>query len=275
MESIYAYDDYKKYLTGWFSTTKQKKTDVAKEIGIQSSFLSQVLNGAKNLTLEQGIKFCMMLKFDEDMTDYFLLLIQRQKNSESSLEPVFDRQINNIRKKYGDYEIALNSTKHNDKNFYQFTSRWYYCAIHCLLGLRDINTIDDLTKKINLKKNLIEEAVAALKEWGYVQESAKGFQTIEDKDFLVFESGPNLTDYHHTWRIQALKGLNAESDTHSLHATNLLRVNDDTALKIRNMLLEANKKAYEIATNENMLMASSEEVSLYALCNDLFRVDNV
>lgn len=270
MKSLYDYEDYKLFLSDWLEFKDLKKTDLAKKLGVQSSFLSQVLNGVKNLTLEQAHKFCESSNFDFDKSDYFLTLVQIKKHDSQEIVDHFRLQLKEKRDKYQDYEKKLDPKTYNDENFKTYCSRWYYGAIHTLLFPHNTEDINSLSEKLKISEHLVATAIDDLLSFGYIEEINDHYQVCKNKEFLVLKPGADLTDYHTTWRIKILKELENYTDKTQTSSTNLIYVSDDLALKIRDLILEANNKAFSLAQGNR-----SQGQGLYALTTDFFRVDNV
>ncbi len=270
MKSLYDYDDYKLFLVDWLEYYDLKKTDLAQSLGVQSSFLSQVLNGVKNITLEQAHKFCDSNNFDFDKSDYFLLLIQLRKHDSPEIINHFKKQLEQKRSKYKDYEKKLDPKTYNDENFKTYSSRWYYGAIHTLLTPENNVDVQSLCTKLKISKRLVQTALEDLLNFGYIEENNGKFFASKDKEFIVLKPGADLTDYHTTWRVKVLKELENNSLQKNAMSTNLIYVTDEMAIKIRDLILEANNKAYELAQKDD-----NKGHGLYAITTDFFRVDNV
>jgi len=76
-QSIYAYNDYKRYLLAVLGGTGKRngqRAELARAIRCQAAYLSQILNGSVHLNLEQALRVNQYLVHDPDECDGFLIL---------------------------------------------------------------------------------------------------------------------------------------------------------------------------------------------------------
>ncbi|MFH7483927.1 hypothetical protein, partial [Salmonella sp. 2019-SM259] len=79
MKSVFEFVDYKSYLTQRFGGARRRtgaRSQAAKAIGCHSTFLSHVLQGKADLSLEQAEKLNDFLGHSEQEAHFFFLLLQ-------------------------------------------------------------------------------------------------------------------------------------------------------------------------------------------------------
>src|SRR5258708_7459585 len=78
--NIFEYSDYRKYLKAWLETAKRNRTAnlsrLAEIAQVHATFLSHVLGGAKDLSLEQAAFISEYFAHTRLERDYFFILIQ-------------------------------------------------------------------------------------------------------------------------------------------------------------------------------------------------------
>src|SRR6185437_3962550 len=95
--SGYDFTDYKSYLD---ETLKERgrKSAFCKAINCHPSFLSQVLKGAPNLSMEQGILASEFLGHSAAESKYFMVLLQHARSGSKKLDDFYADQIQKMRK---------------------------------------------------------------------------------------------------------------------------------------------------------------------------------
>lgn len=82
MLSIYDFRDYKSYLQERSAEKGLRsgfKSDLARASGCNSAYISSVLGGKAQLSLEQAERVCPFLGLGKDEAHYFLLLVQKSR----------------------------------------------------------------------------------------------------------------------------------------------------------------------------------------------------
>src|ERR1700761_9610789 len=97
--SPYAYRDYRKYLLDFVEQTDARgmKSHLASAAGCQRSFLSQVLSGAVNMTLEQALGMAKYIGLSASETDYFYSLVGLARASLPEAKTYYTEKMNSLR----------------------------------------------------------------------------------------------------------------------------------------------------------------------------------
>src|SRR5665213_82836 len=99
--------DYRKLLEEKIkenSSVRGYQTKLAEAAGCQKAFISQILKGTANLSLDHGISLAQFWGFSETDTEYFLNLIQMERAGTQILRQYFSRQLKRL--KVDDENIA-------------------------------------------------------------------------------------------------------------------------------------------------------------------------
>lgn len=99
MNSIFEYRSYKAYLRDWLAADEKRgaRTRLADAIRCHNGYVSQVLNGDAQFSLEQGELINRFLGHTKDQSSFLLLLIQYERAGTSTLKIHFDEQLNTRR----------------------------------------------------------------------------------------------------------------------------------------------------------------------------------
>ena len=132
---IFDFDDYRKFLLKKAGEQGRKngiRSSWARVIGCQPTYISQVLNGKQELSLEQAEVLSGSLELTKQEIKYFLLLVSRQRAGTPSLRKHYQDQISevikdrmSVTKRLGDSDKQLSIEQ---KQIYY--SNWQYAAFH-------------------------------------------------------------------------------------------------------------------------------------------------
>jgi transcriptional regulator with XRE-family HTH domain len=94
--NIYQYDSLSSYLVSAIDSRKPKKTSktqIAKDIGVSPSYLSQILSNKAKPSLDFALKVGQLFQLAYDETDYLLLLAQQQVSEDKECQSYFQQKI--------------------------------------------------------------------------------------------------------------------------------------------------------------------------------------
>lgn len=164
--NIFRYLDYRKYLKQVIhkdESTRGFQGRLASAAGCQRSYLSQVLNGSQNLTLEHAMGIADFLDLSDLEVDYFILLIQYQKISQPELKTKIKGKLNQTRARAENLKDRLSDRDILSIEAEQmYFSNWYWSAIHLLLGIDGISKPSDIARYLDLPEELVLETLRGL-----------------------------------------------------------------------------------------------------------------
>src|SRR5512133_2363263 len=124
---IYEYLDYREYIKDFYENLKMQDKKfsqryLALKLGVKSSgFLSEVINGKRNLSQNNVLQWLKVLKLDKDESCYFDNLVH------------FNQSVSLSEKSYWLQKLMDSKKVHLsvlNKDLYEYFSKWYYTAIH-------------------------------------------------------------------------------------------------------------------------------------------------
>jgi uncharacterized protein (TIGR02147 family) len=172
--SIYDYTDYRVFLRDYCHHYKQldakySQRYFALKLGVKSSgFLSEVINGKRNLSRTNVAQFCRTLKLSDTEQQYFENLVTfNQARSQSEKEHWLNRLM-----------VSQNSNLSSlRRDIYEYFSNWYVSAIRELLFFY---TFDGNYKQLastltpQIKPSQAKEALDLLLRLGLVRTAEEG-----------------------------------------------------------------------------------------------------
>lgn len=264
---VFDYQDYREFLTealGGKSKRTGQRGALARHLGCQTAFLSQVLHGSANLTLEQALKVNQFFSHEPVTAEYFLLLVQIDRAGTQELKSYFQNKLNNILAKRSEISsrIAKNRTlSESDKVHYY--SYWYVGAIHVALSIPELQTPSALARHFHLEDGVVHEVLDFLVNTGLAKFEHQKF-SIGPSHIHLAKDSKFIHQLHSNWRMQALQSLEKrrEQDLHYSVAYSLSRADVE---KIRQQILQL------IELNMSVVRPSAEEV-LFCHTIDFFEL---
>src|SRR5687768_17292566 len=99
--SVFAYSSPITFLSDWISSQKPftsgLRKKLASHINCQPSFITQVLNGQKFLSSEQGYAMSDMVGLTSNEREYFLTLILRARAGTHALKKYYEEKIDKLK----------------------------------------------------------------------------------------------------------------------------------------------------------------------------------
>lgn len=237
---------------------------MARAVGCQTAYISQVILGQAHLSAEQAEKLAQFLKFSEEETGYFLLLVQKDRAGTESLHRHCLKQI----KKTQDYRAQLKNrvdakTELNAEAQATYFSSWLYSAIHVLTTIPEFQKRSKIADHLKLPLPVIDDALKFLSAVQLVKDEGGALKPGIARMHLPHDS-PLVSKHHINWRMQAVRDLELHSDE-SLHYSSCVSLSRKDAVVIREQLLKT------IESIKRQIKTSPEEV-LFSFCLDLFEI---
>lgn len=211
---------------------------IAKAIGISTTLMSQILNGQREMTPEQGSLLCEYFGLGVTETEYFLLLVQRERAGNQSLKKILDRQIDRIRESAKKVSSRLNVTKViSDEDKAVFYSEWYYSAVRQLTAIPGFENAESISDHLKIPAKIVNETLNFLIQTGLCIEENGRIRIGPSKTHIDSDS-PFVKMHHTNWRYKALEFIKY-SYPEKLHYSSPLTLSKKDCEKVRMRLLSA------------------------------------
>jgi uncharacterized protein (TIGR02147 family) len=181
MDSIFSYNNYRKFLADYYRDRKEKTRFFSfryfsKKAGFQSpGWLKFIISGERNLAEGSIDKFSKALNLKENEHRYFTALVHfNQAKTED------------IKNKYFQELIKLTpgpEFKYIDKSQYEYLSKWHHCAIRAMVELDEFTENPQwIAQCLNpqIKASAAAKSLKLLKRLGLVEYNNKGRLVIKD-----------------------------------------------------------------------------------------------
>lgn len=241
--NIFEFLDYKKYLKARLS--KGEKANFANFIGCAPSYLSQVISGKPEISMEHGMRANRYFDHSEVQSKFFLLLLQFSKAGSQELKDFLHKQIREMQALSREVKEQISGAEElgpEEKSIYY--SSWVYPALHILLALPEARDTRAIAKKLDITTSEAENRIAELLQLGIVAKTKHGFE-VNAKRLHLTPDSPLLMQYHSQSRIKALE-LITKNKKGNLHYSSYISMTQEDAEKIRNLILSNIKEVESI-----------------------------
>ncbi|MGE0631818.1 MAG: TIGR02147 family protein [Pseudobdellovibrionaceae bacterium] len=263
--SIYDYKDYRLFLIsrlGDKGARLGRKGKLAEKMRVQPAYLSLVLKGKADLSLEQADLAAEFFGFSADETHFFILLVQRTRAGSKKLKDYFSQQIEEILKNRMNLVRRLGEQKTlSPVDQAHYYSAWYFGAIHMATTVPALGTRHALNQFFRLPLKKISEVLEFLIQCGLVVEE-KGVLKSGSTQIRLGRESVQLTRHHSNMRVLAVESLERE-ETQDLHYSAMVSLSESDAIKVKDLILETLKSHLQ-------LIRDSKEETVYAYNIDFF-----
>ncbi|MGZ3809812.1 MAG: helix-turn-helix domain-containing protein, partial [Bacteriovorax sp.] len=158
---VFDFLSYKMFLSKYIESSGRRGliSELAKAAGCSHSYLSQVLNGKPDLTLDQAWALTEHLSFKKDEAEYFFLLVLNERAASPTLKKNLETKLKSIKKEQFHTDRAVSATTDEHLQASQrdrYYSNWNVGAVHILTACPSFQKIEDLSKRLNLPALEIE-----------------------------------------------------------------------------------------------------------------------
>lgn len=244
--------------------SRGQRTRLAEALGVQGAFISQVLRGKLDLSLEQATKTAEFLELGEEESDYFLLLVHHARAGSEKLRAYYQEKLNSIIARRKEIQSRVKSTEQiSESDQAKYFSSWIYGAIHAALTIPELQTRQALAKRLRLPMKVIDQYLDFLIGLGIAEQNSDKIQAGKTR-IHINNANPNILKHHSNWRTRCLQALERQEEADQ-HYTCVMSISRKDAEKIKSMWLEFLSKI------EPVITASPEE-EIFGITWDLFRL---
>jgi uncharacterized protein (TIGR02147 family) len=267
---IYHYENYKEFLNEKISELPKKgrgvKGKLALALRCQTSYVSQVLGGNADFSLEQCYEVTKFFHIHGDEKEYFLTLAQYNRAGNFELESYFKEKLEALKEKRLTLHKRLKKNKKlNLEDSAQYFSSWMYAAVHVLLTIEGKQDVESISQYLNLPKETIAQTLSFLEQ--------KGLATQVDGKFIpgqttlhLDKTSPFIRQHHINWRHQAIRSIDRHLDK-NLHYSSVVSVSKKDAQIIKDESIKF------ITHIKSIVSESSTEEELRGFNLDFFQLD--
>lgn len=238
---------------------------LAEAAGCQRSYFSQVLKGRATLTQDQAMGIAGYLNLSVDETSYFLLLTSLERASTEKLKSFYRNQIKKTVREKEDLSKRYRTDALSDVDKQAvYYSTWLMSAVHILIGIDQFQTLEAVTNRVEVSKDLALKTLKDLEGLGLAEEFKKGHWRNIKRSIHLPKESPMTSSNHNNWRQKAILDA-ALSRPNSLHYTAVMSISKRDITKLKALALSC------LDETRNVVRESGKE-DVVCLCLDLFEV---
>lgn len=266
---VYDHTDYVHFLSVRLKALPQARGSqaaLAKFLGVQSSFVSQVLSRRAHLSREQAIKVAEYFALPFDEIRFFMLLVDAERAGSRSLENFYRTEIEALLREREEVQERIGVHEQlADEAQTVYYSSWVYGAVHILSALPGTQTVDAIAAHLRLPKQQISSIVDWLKSNDLVVQNDAGQLSIGKGRIHIGRHSRHVARHHANWRIKSLDSLERAAQT-DLHYTAFLGISSEAMALLKEKLMTFLQEI------EPVIAESGEEKGVVLLL-DLFELN--
>ena len=206
--------DYRKYIKSWISKTgRGSLRRLSEHLRVQSTYLSQVISGTRDLNSDQALELTIYWQFTSLETEYFLALVEIEKAHTEKLKNYLRERRDHLKKESLDLSKRVSHDRVlTDEEKSLFYSTWIYSAVRAFTSIGNGNSADEISAAFGLPRAKIIEILQFLTQTGLCTEENGNYKPGVQKTYTDRKS-PHTTKHHMNWRMKSMQRSENLDDT--------------------------------------------------------------
>ena len=260
--SIYSTTDYRTYLGHRMGRAGQRtglRAKAAQAIGCHTTYLSLIMNGHAELSPEQAEALNEFLGHTESEAEFFHLLVSHSRAGTRPLKARFKMQIDRIIRSRSEVSARLGEKPEiSSQDRERFYSSWIHGALHVLCTIPELQTLEALSRYLELPRKRLATALEFLCDIGVLREISGRYEPGATHIHLGGEN-PSIIAHHTQWRLHAIQSLQRRQ-REDIHYSAVVTLSKRDAVRVREILLSSLKEAISVVEP-----SASEEAHVLAM----------
>jgi uncharacterized protein (TIGR02147 family) len=232
--SIFNYSNYKVFVRERVHQMPHRGRgqfrQMALHLNVNSTVISQIFKGERQLSPEQGLRISQFLGLSELENKYFLNLILKERAGTQDLKDYYLKEEAKLLTEAKNIKSRIIEHKEiSDEHKALFYSNWYYSGLRMLSAIPGNHTIDEMADYFKLNRSIVQKAIAFLLETGLCVEH-NGKIRIGPQNTHIDPQSPLINNHRRNWRIKALEKLNQQQEDDLFYSSPMSLSRDDQIL---------------------------------------------
>lgn len=266
--NIYLFDNYNEFLKNLVYGPQAQhgiQARIAKAMGCQAAYLSQVLKEKAQLTDDHALNLASYLELDELETEYLLLLVRQARAATPQLRSHLERQRKNLQNTANEIKNRADASTivSREIEVAKYFTTWVAPTIHVATSSPKLQTAEALSHRFGLSPSKVQEVLEFLQQEGLINEENGKWVFSGNSLHLPRESQLHIAHQvtHRHQAIRSIEILNSED----LHFSSICTMDIDDFKALKKQMVDWIQKS-----QKKIHVSGSEEV--YGICVDLFSV---
>lgn len=180
-------------------------TKLAQVVQVHPTFLSHVLSGTKDLSLEQAALISQHFSHSRLEQEYFFIILQLNRAGSLLLKEMLLNRKKEIESEKNKLTSRFQKHKQlSDEQRAIFYSSWIYVAVWAATGIGKGQSVSSVSTLFSITRTRAEEILYFLLQTGLCTEKNDVFSPGETHVHVPNES-PFVMKHHTNWRIKAIQ----------------------------------------------------------------------
>jgi uncharacterized protein (TIGR02147 family) len=212
--NVFEFSDYRAFLHSWLEAENRPggRTRLASSLQCSPSWLSRALSGVVQLTPDQAFGAARYCGMTESETDFFLLLVERERAASPALRKHLEGKLEELRQESRGFGAVVKAgTAVSEEDSVRYYSSWLYSAVHVACMVQPFS-VEELAPALRCAPQGLPKILAELKEMGLLRNQA-GKWSATEKSVHLKADHPMALMAHSVWRnltVQRLQDGNPE-----------------------------------------------------------------
>jgi uncharacterized protein (TIGR02147 family) len=267
---IFEHSDYRTFLRQALAEKSKQQEGYslrafAEKLRISNSYLSEVMNGKKALSVDLAFKVALKLNLTDLETQYFCLLVQLTQEEDPVYREEFQKRLNGLNPKRKTHDLSV--------DLFKIISEWYHLPILEMTYLPSFRaTPEYVTRKLGISKSEAELAIKRLFRVELLEKDEKSdgkSQVKKAHNYLLTESAvPNsaFKQYHKQMLAKAVESIDEQTPKERMSATDVLALDSKYLPEVDRLSQEFSAAVMRLAEK------SKVKDSVYALSVHFFNL---
>lgn len=270
MKSIFEYDSYKNLVLDRLKLFPKaghgQFRKIASALRVNPVIVTMVFKGSRDLSTEQAMELADYLGFSRLESDYFLILVQKERAGTHKLKEYFEvKRVELVDKSKDLKNRMVNNKILTEEAKAMFYSNWFYSGIRLASSIPTLNTPEQIAQYLNLPLPTVHRVLEFLLTQGLVAQTDKGLDMGPARTHIE-ASSPLVSRHHMNWRNKALQRIDKFTNK-ELFFTGPVVFSEGAQEEVREILIQAIEKLMKVVQE-----APSEKLSCINI--DLFNVES-
>lgn len=236
---------------------------LARQLKVHSTYISQVVKGKSDFSLDQAHAFCSYEKLSTDQTEFFLDLVCRDRSGTKEAKAHYaervERRLSELANMKKRWHITGSLTEDQELKYYH---SWIPQVVHLYCQLPGNHTIESIAEALGVQIDGISSVVSDLESIGFVERTSTGVVSLRDNVHLG--RGSRFTTQNTiNWRLKAIADITRSGQLPGIHYSSVVSMSKNAAIEIDKLILKHLDEMRDI-----IVPSPSEE--LYSYCLDFY-----
>lgn len=213
---IIDYSNYKLF-TLKFIENKPKKgrgllRSLSEYMGVNSSLLSQIFKGNRDLTPEQALQVAKFIELDNFETQFFLNMVHLGRAGTQDLKSFYQAELEKMR--IEQFNIQSRVVEHRELNQEEkalFYSDWKYSGIRLLTSIPNYNNVERVSEYFGIQRDQAKKIIDFLVSSGLCVDE-KGGLSIGVASTHISKDSEFVNNHRRNWRLKALQVIDEKKE---------------------------------------------------------------